>query len=54
MLAEHLKRRKELYEAKWPETKAEERRKLGLKQYRDEIISPREGTSLTFADQFHY
>lgn len=46
---EHLKRRKEMYEAKWPETKAEERRKLGLKQYRAEIISAREEASPTFA-----
>jgi hypothetical protein len=39
--AEHLKRRKELYEEKYPESKAEELIKIGLKQYRVEIISPR-------------
>lgn len=39
--AEHLKRRKEIYEAKYPEAKAEERKKANLKQYRSEIISPR-------------
>lgn len=44
----HLARRKEIYEALHPEAKAEERRKSGLKQYRDEIISPREEIPPTF------
>jgi len=39
--AEALKRRKEIYEAKYPETKPEIKRKSGLKQFRDEIVSPR-------------
>lgn len=61
--AEHLKRRKEIYEAKYPEAKAEERRKLGLKQNieknvltsknyenRGEIVSPREDIPLSFSE----
>lgn len=61
--AECLKRRKEIYEAKYPETKAEERRKLGLKQNieknvlasknyenRAEIVSARENIPLSFSE----
>jgi len=39
--AEALKRRKEIYEVKYPETKPEIKRKSGLKQFRAEIVSPR-------------
>lgn len=46
--AELLKRRKEIYEAKHQQAKAEERRKLGLKQYREEIISARENIPPAF------
>ena len=48
--AEHLRRRKEIYEAKYPEARADERRKVGLKQYREEIISPRENVPLAFTE----
>jgi len=48
--AEHLARRKEIYEALYPEAKAEERRKQGLKQYRGETVSPREDTPAFTSD----
>jgi hypothetical protein len=51
--SEQLLRRKELYEARWPETRAEERRKLGmanLKQFSgSEIISSPDALPVSFA-----
>jgi len=40
--AEQLKRRKEIYEAKYPESRAGVKRLKELKQYRSEIVSSRE------------
>ncbi|WP_353928760.1 MT-A70 family methyltransferase [Desulfofundulus kuznetsovii] len=46
--AEHLKRRKEIYEAKYPEAKAEERKRANLKQYRNAPGALRENTPSAF------
>jgi len=48
--AEQLKRRKEIYEAKYPESRAEIKRLKGLKQYRTDSVSARENVPNSFTE----